>query len=205
MAAPLLVGLVGGSCAGKTTLAGRIREILKPLEMEIFTSDRYYRPLDHLPPEERHRENFDDPEMLDRELLESHLRRLKAGKAVEIPVYHFHLHTRLKKTRRLNPSPVIIVEGIFLLADPELRGLLDLAVYVEAGEEVRLARRIRRDREERGRDEKEVRRRYFSQVLPAHRELSGPARLGADLVVNGEEDPEAASRAVADRIFRLLD
>ncbi len=205
MAAPLLVGLGGGSCAGKSTLAGRVREILKPLETEIFTSDRYYRPLDHLSPEERHRENFDDPGMLDRELLIEHLALLKAGKPAEIPVYDFRLHTRANETRSLLPKPVIIVEGIFLLGDPELRRLFDLAVYVEAGEELRLARRIRRDREERGRDEEEVRRRHYSQVRPAHEKLVRPGRKAADLVVNGEGDPEAAARAVADRIFQLMD
>ncbi len=204
MAAPLLVGLGGGSCSGKTTLAGRIRDLLKPLEMEIFTSDRYYRPLDHLPLKERHRENFDSPEMLDRELLESHLLRLKAGEAVEIPVYDFHLHTRLTETRRLNPAPVIIVEGIFLLGDPGLRKLFDLAVYVEAGEEARLSRRILRDRRERGRTEEEVLSRYHRHVRPAHLQLVRPGRQAANLIVSGEGDPEAPARAAAGRIRKLL-
>jgi len=204
MATPLLVGLSGGSCAGKTTLAGRIRDLLKPLETEILGSDRYYRPLDHLPPEERCRQNFDSPEMLDRELLKEHLIRLRAGEPADIPVYDFRLHTRSKETRRLNPAPVIIVEGIFLLGDPGLRKLLDLAIYVEASEEERLARRIRRDREERGRSEEEVLLRFRRDVRPAHRKLVRPGRKTADLVVNGIGDPKAAARAAADRISGLL-
>lgn len=204
MAAPLLVGLGGGSCAGKTTLAELTGKRLLPTPAAVIAADRYYRPLDHLPREERHRENFDSPEMLDRELLKSHLLRLKAGETIEIPVYDFRLHTRSEETEPLDPPPVVLVEGIFLLADPELRGLVDLAIYVETGEGKRRARRIRRDREERGRTEEEVRRRYRSQVLPAHRRLSGPARKGADLVVSGEENPEESARIIAGRIDGML-
>jgi uridine kinase len=199
---PLLVGLGGGSCAGKTTLAELIHDSLKPAAA-IIASDRYYRSLDHLPPEKRPRENFDSPGMLDRALLEEHLELLRAGKPAELPVYDFCLHTRSKETERLIPPPVIIVEGIFLLADPGLRKLFDLSVYVETREDIRFARRLRRDRKERGRTAEEVRERYFAEVRPAHQKLVRPGRAAADLVVRGEENLKEAARIVVDRIVKL--
>lgn len=203
MTRPLLVGLSGGSCAGKTTLAGMVRDLLRPGEAAVIASDRYYLPLDHLPPEERPRENFDSPQMLDRDLLAGHLALLKAGRPVALPVYDFRLHTRSKETERLVPPPVILVEGIFLFADLGLRELLDLRVYVETGEEIRLARRRRRDRVERGRSEEETRRRYLAEVAPAHRRLVRPGRETAGLIVSGEGDLEKSARGIVERIVKL--
>jgi uridine kinase len=198
--APLLVGLAGGSCAGKTTLAGLVKERLAPTAAAIISSDRYYRPLDHLPPERRSRENFDSPAMLDLELLKKHLTLLRAGKPARLPVYDFRLHTRSKETEQLVPPPVILVEGIFLLADPDLAKLFHLAVYVETREAVRLARRLRRDRAERGRTAEEILDRYFAEVRPAHQRLVRPGRKSAGLVVNGEDKLEESARLVAGRI-----
>lgn len=202
-ARPLLVGLSGGSCAGKTTLAGLVRDLLRPGETAVIASDRYYRPLDHLPPEERPRQNFDSPQMLDRDLLKEHLALLRAGRPAELPVYDFRLHTRSPETERLAPPPVVLVEGIFLFANRGLRELFDLKVYVQTGEEIRLARRLRRDREERGRSEEETRRRYFAEISPAHRRSVRPGREIADLVVSGEGDQEAAARDVVEQIRKV--
>ncbi len=202
--APLLVGLAGGSCAGKTTLAGLVKERLAPTASAIISSDRYYRPLDHLPPERRCRENFDSPEMLDLELLKEHLSLLRAGKPARLPVYDFRLHTRSEATETLDPPPVILVEGIFLLADPDLEKLFHLAVYVETREAVRLARRLRRDRAERGRTAEEILDRYFAEVRPAHQRLVRPGRESAGLAVNGEDNLEESARLVTGRIKDLL-
>ncbi len=200
---PILIALTGGSCAGKTTLARLIRKMLPPGETAVISTDRYYRPLDHLPPGRRHLENFDSPEMLDRDRLREHLGLLKRGNPVELPVYDFRLHTRSAEIELLRPLPVVLVEGIFLLVDPDLRLFFDLTVYVDTPEEVRLGRRIRRDSEERGRSEEEVRKRYLVQVRPAHRKLVRPGRELADLVVSGERGLEIAARSVAERIGRI--
>ena len=202
---PLLIGLAGGSCAGKTTLAGLVQERLAPTASAIISSDRYYRPLDHIPPESRSRENFDSPAMLDFELLKEHLALLRARKPARLPVYDFRLHTRSKETEELVPPPVILVEGIFLLADPGLAKLFHLAVYVETREAVRLARRLRRDRAERGRTAEEILDRYFAEVRPAHQRLVRPGRAAAGLVVDGEDNLEESARRIAGRIEETAD
>ncbi|MDP8214812.1 MAG: uridine kinase [Candidatus Euphemobacter frigidus] len=199
-----LIGLGGGSCAGKTTLAKKVRARLLPVRSEILTCDRYYKPLDHLPFEERQRQNFDSLSMLDLPLLGRHLRQLKAGLSVEVPVYDFHRHTRSSQTEVFNPLPVILVEGILIFASERLLRLLDLKVYIDVDDDLRLARRIKRDRAERRRSPESVLRQYFATVLPAHKKLVEPTRALSDLVIRGEgETREAVDRVVA-RIKTLL-
>lgn len=202
--APILIGISGGSCAGKSTLARLIQRCLDPIPAAIITADRYYRSLDHLPVEKRPLENFDSPDMLDRDLLRAHLTLLKTGRPAGLPVYDFRLHTRSAQTEILDPTPAILIEGIFLLADSELRPLFDLAVFVETPADTRLARRILRDRTERGRTVEETLNRYFTQIRPADRELAGRGRTQADLILNGEDNPEEAAGRTAARIFELL-
>ena len=138
--------------------------------------------------------------MLDLELLKEHLSLLRAGKPARLPVYDFRLHTRSQETEELVPPPVILVEGIFLLADPGLVKRFHLAVYVETREAVRLARRLRRDRAERGRTTEEILDRYFAEVRPAHQRLVRPGRESAGLVVDGADNLEESARLVAGRI-----
>lgn len=201
---PLLIGLAGGSCAGKTTLARLIKDRLAPIPTAIINTDRYYRPLDHLPVEKRTLENFDSPEMLERELLRSHLTLLKSGKPAGLPVYDFRLHTRSPETELIDPPPVILVEGLFVLTDPGIRPLFDLAVFVDTPSDIRLARRILRDQAERERTPEETIKRYFSQIRPGHENFAKPGRNNADLVVNGENEPEEAAVLITERISRIL-
>ena len=196
----LLVGIGGGSCAGKSTLAALVREKLSPIETAIITCDRYYRPLDHLPREERHLQDFDSPGMLDQALLAEHLRRLREGRPAGVPVYDFRLHTRSAETETLLPPAVLLVEGILLFADAGLSRLLDLKIYIEAAADLRLARRIRRDRTERGRSTDSVLDQYFSAVRPAHEKLVAPTRARVDLVVSGEGDTGKAAEEIVNLI-----
>ncbi len=195
-----MVGIAGGSCAGKSTLTRLVAEYLLPLESNRITGDRYYRPLDHLELPERCRQNFDSPDMIDIPLLEKQLAALKNGEAVELPVYDYRVHTRADRTERVDPAPVVLVEGLLVLAIPRIYPLFDLKVYIETPDEVRLSRRIRRDRETRGRMVESVLRQYLETVLPAHRDLIRPSRERADLVVTGEGSMDEAAEAITGRI-----
>ncbi len=201
---PLLIGLAGGSCAGKTTLAGLTKDRLAPIPTAIINTDHYYRPLDHLPVERRTLENFDSPKILDGELLRSHLTLLKSGKPAGLPVYDFRLHTRSPETELLEPPPVILVEGLFILTVAGIRPLLDLAVFIQTPSDIRLARRILRDQTERGRAPEETIKRYFSQIRPGHEKFAQPGQENADLILDGENNPEEAADLVTERISRLL-
>jgi len=201
---PLLVGICGGSSSGKTTLAHRVQKLLLPIRSAIIRFDSYYRSLDHLPLKERSHRNFDCLEMLEWELLAEHLKKLKAGESADIPVYDFKTHCRMPRARRTAPQPVILVEGILLLAVPAIVGLLDLKVYIEVEADIRLARRIGRDIRQRGRSVESVLEQYFDTVRPMHEKLVAPTKSLADLIVTGGgENPEAVAEVIA-RIRRLL-
>jgi len=201
---PLLIGLAGGTCAGKTTLAGRLRGALPGVGISCIQFDSYYRPLNHLSLPERAAVNFDCLEALDRELFAAHLELLRGGLPAPVPVYDFAAHARTPETAPVLPADVVVVEGILLLADPALGGFLDLKVYLDVPADVRLARRIRRDMAERGRTAESVIGQYFKSVRPMHEILVAPSRAEADLVVfRGGRDPDALS-AVAARVRELL-
>ena len=195
---PLLIGISGGSCAGKTTLAGEVKKSLPEITMEWLPFDAYYKPLDHLPLSERHHQNFDSLEILDWELLVEDLKQLKSGRAAFSPLYDFTLHTRASKTRKVLPSPIILVEGILLFAVPALLSILDLKVFLQVPADIRLCRRIERDMRERGRTAPMVIKQYLATVRPMHDKLVEPSRAEAELVVGGGGyNPEAIERVTA--------
>ena len=198
MTPPLLVGIAGGSGSGKTTLAERLVAVLPAGRAVVVPADAYYRDLAHLAPAERARRNFDEPAALDEERPCADLGRLCRGEAAARPVYDFATHTRRPEEVRIAPSPVIIVEGILVLALPALRALLGLKVFVDASEPVRLARRLARDVGERGRTRASVEAQFARHTRPMHALHVEPSRVFADLVVSGEGDPaQAASRVLA--------
>lgn len=202
---PILVGIAGGSCAGKTTLASEVAKRLAPLPVGAIQFDSYYRDLSHLPLPERHRQNFDCLEILEWELLRDHLRELHAGQPVRVPVYDYRVHNRSAETRLVSPAPVVMVEGILLFAVPALVELLDLRVFLDAAADVRLARRIERDIRERGRTKESVIAQYLATVQPMHDRLVEPSKKFADLsVYRGGRDEEAIGRVVRG-IKRLLE
>ncbi|MGN0564580.1 MAG: uridine kinase [Candidatus Heritagella sp.] len=188
-----IIGISGGSGSGKTTLVHRLQQDF-PKKTEVLYLDDYYKSLAPLPMEERARVNFDHPDALDGDLIARHLSALRRGECVESPVYDFARHDRQTKTRRVFPAPVILVDGVLLFALPQLRPLLDYRVFVDAGEEIRLQRRLRRDVQERGRTPESVRRQYRETVLPMFRQYVEPGKRMCSLLYpgDGENDREYA-------------
>ncbi len=182
---PLLVGIAGGSGSGKTTLAAGLIAGLPPGQAAVVPADAYYHDLAHLPLDRRALRNFDEPAALDEERLRADLARLRADERIARPVYDFTTHTRRAEEVEIAPCPVILVEGILVLALPAVRPLLGLKVFVDASESVRLARRLARDVGERGRTPASVAAQFVSHTRPMHALHVEPTRAFADLVVAG--------------------
>jgi len=188
----VVLGVAGGSGSGKSTVVAEVCRLLGPATPTILHHDSYYRDLGHLPLPERSAVNFDHPGSLETELLAAHVRRLLAGAHVDVPVYDFTNHTRGERTERRSPAPVVILDGILVLADARLRDLMDLKVFVDTEADLRLLRRIRRDVVERGRTADSVIAQYETTVRPMHLEFVEPSKRFADLVV-----PEGGFNRVA--------
>jgi len=190
-AEPILVGIAGGTGSGKTTLAEKIREAF-PKDSVLISQDSYYKDLSHLPFEERAKTNFDHPASLDFALLREHLIDLRKGKNVHCPIYSFHTHNRETGTRFIEPTQLIIVEGILLLAVPEIRELFDVRIFVDTDDDIRLLRRIERDLKERSRDFDSVKRQYIMTVKPMHDAFVMPSKRFADVII-----PEGGHNQIA--------
>lgn len=192
---PLFIGIAGGSGSGKTTIA---RSVVSRLEgkVALVPHDAYYRHRSDLSFEERTRVNYDHPESLETELLVKHLETLRSGVAIEQPVYDFSTHLRSGETVNIEPGQVVVVEGILVLAEPELRSELDLKIFVDTDPDLRLARRIERDIEERGRTVDAVLEQYFATVRPMHLEFVQPSMRYADLIIPEGYNPAAVATVV---------
>ncbi len=189
---PIVVGVAGGTGAGKTTISRTILERIGHERIAYIQHDSYYRDLSHLPLDERRLLNFDHPDALEDSLLLEHLRDLLAGETVEVPLYDFGRYVRLTETRHVTPRPVILLEGLLVFANPELRALMDIKIYVDADADVRLIRRLQRDVAERGRSLDSVLRQYMGTVRPMHLEFVEPSKRYADVIV-----PEGGRNSVA--------
>jgi uridine kinase len=195
---PLILGVAGGSGSGKTTVVSQIIRAMEPVPVSLLHHDSYYRDHPDLSDQERARLNYDHPDVLETPLLADHLRELLAGQAVEEPVYDFTTHSRTDETRQIEPNPVVIVDGILILAEPELRELMDIRVFVETDSDLRFIRRLLRDTQERGRSVDSVIRQYQATVRPMHLEFVEPSRRHADVIVPfGRENRVAISMLVA--------
>jgi uridine kinase len=181
----LLVGIAGGSGSGKSTISHWLLDRMQG-RVGIIQHDAYYRHSPELSFEERAAVNYDHPDSLDTPLLLRHLNDLRAGLEVEKPTYDFSRHLRSEEVVVVEPLPVIVVEGILVLADPELRAELDLKVFVDTAADIRLARRIERDIDERGRTVNSIIGQYFATVRPMHLQFVEPSKTHADIVVRGE-------------------
>jgi uridine kinase len=202
---PVVIGVAGGTGSGKTTVA---REILRRAgagQISLIQHDAYYKDLGDLPLAQRAMQNFDHPDALDNNLLIAHLRELKANRAVEIPVYDFTTHTRTAKTLRVEPRRVILVEGILIFADPTLRNLMDVKIYVDTDADIRFIRRLERDIAERGRTMESVVRQYLATVRPMHQEFVEPSKRSADVIIPEGGFNEVAMEMIAARIRALLE
>ncbi len=188
----IFMGVAGGSGSGKTTVVEEILRNLRPTAVTVIHHDAYYRDLAHLPFEERVSVNFDHPDALETSLLVEHLAALRKGKPVEVPIYDFATHTRTREVRAVEPTGVIIVDGILVLADPRLRDLLDIKVFVDTEPDVRFIRRLRRDMQDRGRSMESVVDQYERTVRPMHRAFVEGSRAFADIII-----PEGGRNRVA--------
>ena len=201
---PIVIAVAGGTGSGKTTVAHEILERVGAEHITYIPHDAYYRDLSHLPPEQRAQVNYDHPDSLETELLIEHLKELRACRAVEIPVYDFTTHTRTQQTRRAEPAPVILVEGILVFAEPKLRPLFDVKLYVDTDADVRFIRRLQRDIDERGRSVKSVCEQYLSTVRPMHLEFVEPSKRYANVIIPEGGFNEVAIEMVAARIRGML-
>jgi uridine kinase len=179
----LIIGIAGGTGSGKTTVVNQILNELPDQEVTVISQDSYYRETNNLSYKERTKINFDHPRAIDFELLVDHLAKLRKNKIVEQPVYSFATHNRTKDTIITHPSKVLIVEGILIFTNSELRNMLDIKIYVHADSDERLIRRLRRDISERGRDINEVLQRYQETLKPMHEQFIEPTKMYADIII----------------------
>ena len=179
----LIIGICGGTGSGKTTVANRILESVSASEVVFIQQDSYYRNITDLPLDYRHIANFDHPDALDNDLLVNHVRRLKGGEAVELPLYDFRTHTRMTETRHVESKPIVIVEGILIFADPRLLEQMDIKVFVDTPDDIRFIRRLRRDLDERGRTLESVIEQYVATVRPMHMQFVEPSKRHADVII----------------------
>ena len=195
----LTIGIAGGTGCGKTTVVNQIIEQLPSNEVGIISQDSYYRDLSDLSYQQRCRINFDHPRAIDFELLEAHLRELKAGNSIRQPVYSFVDHNRTNQTIETHPQKVMIIEGILIMTQPEIRDLFDIKIYVHADSDERLIRRLKRDISERGRDLNEVLERYQNTLKPMHDQFIEPTKEFADIII-----PNNKYNTVAINIVRTI-
>lgn len=204
LARPCVLGVAGGTGSGKTTVARAILDAVGQERIAFLEQDSYYRDIEWRSDAELLHHNFDHPGALDNELLAAHLAAIKAGHAVEVPIYDFVRHRRTTRTRRVEPRPVVLLEGILIFAEPALRGLLDFKVFVDTDPDIRLIRRIRRDMAERGRTVQDVLRQYLETVRPMHLEFVESSKRWADVIIPEGGENRVALEMVIARVEQLL-
>jgi len=190
--ARIVIGVAGGTGSGKTTVAQEIVKRVGPDRLTYIQHDSYYRDWSELPLADRDRRNFDHPDSLETELLIDHLKQLREGRAIDLPVYDFRTHSRTSATRRVEPKPVILVEGILIFVEKALRDLIDVKVFVDTDADLRFIRRLKRDIAERSRTMESVIDQYLATVRPMHLEFVEPSKRYADLIF-----PEGGFNTVA--------
>ena len=201
---PMVIGVAGGSGSGKTTIAHAVVENVDAKKVSLIQHDAYYRDLAHLELEERQKINYDHPDSLETELLIHHLQELRAGRSVEVPLYDFSLHTRTANTTHVESEAVIMVEGILVLAEPELRKLMDLRIYIDTDPDLRFIRRLSRDITERKRTVESVTEQYLRTVRPMHLQFVEPSKRYADIIVPDGYNPSVVG-TVTSMIRNFLD
>ena len=202
---PFTIAIAGGSGSGKTSLTRAIVDVLGAARCAVLDHDSYYRDLSHQPISVRAAANFDHPDSLENDLLARQLADLQAGRAIDRPRYDFSRHTRMPSVERVEPRPVVICEGILLLAISELRAAFDLRVYVDTPADVRALRRLQRDVVERGRTMESVIKQYLDTVRPMHERYVEPARRSADVVLDWRQSAVEQARAVLKNMHDRLD
>ncbi len=200
----MIIGIAGGTGSGKTTVGNAIIDQLNQKEVVIISQDCYYLDRSDLPPDEREKINYDHPDAFDNRLLISHLKQLMVGKPIERPVYSYMTHSRLKETVTIQPVRVVILEGIMVLVDPNLRELMDIKIYVDTDADVRFIRRLTRDIEERGRSVNSVIQQYVNVVRLMHMEFVEPSKRSANIIVPEGGYNEVAVDIIVTKIKSIL-
>jgi uridine kinase len=200
----LVVAIAGGTGSGKTSVANAIRKKLGDEHIAFISHDSYYKDLSHLTLEKRAANNFDHPNSLDTELMVEDLKKLRNGQATNIPMYDFSTHSRISTVELVEPKPVLLVEGILIFSEPELRNQFDIKIFVDAPADIRLIRRLERDRKERGRDGHSVIKQYLSTVRPMHIEFVEPSKRHADIIIPEGGHNKIALDMVISRLQRDL-
>ena len=180
---PYLIGVAGGSNSGKTTIAERLADVIGTEELSLIRLDSYYISMRDEPIEVRAAVNYDHPDAFDWDLLYRHLQRLTAGESVQVPVYDYTIYDRTDEFELVVPGKVVIVEGILVLWEPRLRGMLDLKVFVDTPADLRVIRRLQRDVAERGRTQESILEQYLTTVRPSHEQFIEPSKRYADVIV----------------------
>jgi uridine kinase len=201
---PIVIGVAGGTGSGKTTVSERILAQIGVGRIAYLQHDSYYYDNSHLPPEERACRNYDHPASLDTTLLIQHLRALRRGEAVSVPLYDFATHTRLVETRSVAPARVVLVEGILIFAEKDLRELMDIRIYVDTDADIRFIRRFDRDVKERGRTPDSIIQQYLTTVRPMHLEFVEPSKRYADVIVPEGGHNQVAMEMILARVRSLL-
>jgi len=201
---PVTIGVAGGTGSGKTTVSNAILEQVGSHNIAYLPHDSYYKDLDQIPTTDRNVRNFDHPDALDTPLLVEHVKRLQAGRSVEIPIYDFTRDARTDEKQFVQPHPIVLVEGILIFAEPELRKLFDVKIFVDTDADIRFIRRLKRDIAERGRTAVSVINHYLQTVRPMHLEFVEPSKRYADVIIPEGGFNMVAVDMVADRIRSLL-
>jgi uridine kinase len=201
---PFFVGIAGGTGSGKTTVASKLRDALPEASAIIIDHDSYYKDRSSMPRRERDLLNFDHPDSLDNGLLIEHLDELARGSAIEIPIYDFVTHSRRTERRKIEPVPVVIVEGILIFADQEIRRRFDVKIFVDTDADIRAFRRVRRDMESRGRTFAQVDEQYHRTVRPMHLEFVEPSKRFSDILIPEGGNNQVAIDLVISRLLNVV-
>ena len=200
-----LIGIAGGTGSGKTSLAKSIVSHFNPSEIDMIQQDSYYKDLINIPLEEREKTNFDHPNAIDFNLMKKQLNNLLNGKSIKVPIYDFSTHTRRKKTRNLDKINIIIFEGILSLHDPEIRKLMNMKIFVETADDIRVIRRIKRDVNKRNRSLLSVIKQYNETVRPMHIEYVEKTKKHADIIIPEGNHNEIAIDMIKTKIISIIE
>jgi uridine kinase len=201
---PFIIGVAGGTGSGKTTVSKRIRAMVGAEHLAYIQHDSYYHDMSHLPAHERARQNYDHPQSLDTTLMIQHLRQLQECRSVQVPLYDFAHHARLPETETVRPARIVLVEGILIFVEKELRDLMDMRIFVDIDADLRFIRRLHRDMAERGRTVESVIEQYLATVRPMHMEFVEPSKRYADIIVPQGGHNRVAMEMIVSRIHAVL-
>lgn len=199
-----IIGITGGTASGKTTFVNLLKQRFSDSEVVIISQDEYYNPLSHLSIQEREQTNFDHPNSIDFKLFHEHITALKAGNSIEIPNYCFTTHDRLANTTTVTPKKVLIIEGILILSQAEIKNSCDYTLFIDAPHEIRVQRRLKRDVNERGRTPESVMEQFTKNIAPMHKAYVTPVKSTVNLIIDGTQEMESNVRKISSLINQQL-